>query len=665
MSSVPIILIDDNAKRARALQTVLVSRQGLPSQLLPRWGRAVEMLEQAPSIPLAVLGYELLVAEDASAADASMQLLMLGVPAILVYDSRNEARVRQLKGFAHYASYLAWPASDAEIERALEAALSVGSTTTPAVQREAPEPRPLERQNIPIPSLSVGNLAKVPLARLLYLLGVQRRTGALSVTHGTQSLSVALRDGWLLRSEDNPRALDALRDAFAWSSGTYTFTWDTEGETAGQHVSLLEYIYEGLTQHTAYNGVLARLAKLDATFPAYTALFLGRYKLLSSLPHTLDVARRCRGQESLSQLLQQATNQFDTFVPILAFCLHTDLVALLEQPGHAPIGITYTLHGRVTSVSSSSPPRPVLLGETHHEIAIRPTQQAILQMSLLQLTLLSELETTQTTLLDTPPYTAFGLASGCGREAVRSAFQSLKEHLPPLPELAELPNPIRLTHGQLSGALQDTYLLLMARESEDPQDPRPPVESPFAARFMALTPPIDAVVEELQPKTHPGLRTVELPTRAVQAPPRAPRRQATPPAPLQPQTPTPSELFTQGIKHLHAQRFLEARDAFREALACDADNGRYLAHEAWASYLHNPSRQANTARKLRKALRMEQGFVDATCFLGAIALQNDALEEARKLFKRVLREDPEHFGARSRLRQLKARSAELRNKHER
>lgn len=716
----PVVLIDNEKDRVASIRDVL-ARQGLASQAFDDWVNGIGAVESTPP-PLVILGYEAVMRAGPDAITlADEDLHGLGIPSILVYDAMLEFEVSMVEDECHFVSYVSWPAEDNAIATALSSVLDVDVATPDTLESESSsgffgfdlaDDTPQDaRQRVPIPSLSAGNLAEVLLPRLLYFLAVQRRTGHLLVQNDAQSLKISVQDGGLVRRSGEERILSSLQAAFSWTQGTYRFEWEQiEG---GQLVPLLDFIYEGISQYTSFNELLLRFVKYQSNYPAYTSLFLGRYKLLSKLGNVCDVAQMCRGQATLGELLKRASGHYDTFAPALAFCFHTDAVGVLEKPGRAPIGITYSLQSRMTSVQTAEAQRPALLGKTMMGFkSVQPTQAQIMRMSAEQYGLLAAFEKAQSDLLEVDPYDAFSLVPGCGRNAVRLAFKGFQSLIPDLSD-ERIPTPLRVTQRLVAGAIQDAYLLLMAEEKVDEptalaQNASLP-QSEFAQHLKTLPELFDAMfaslpepentLQELDiplleaeligtPVASPTPRTTPPPRPARTSPPPRPRAsapslRATPstrpkdkrpsvvrasavvPEPAQPveEEPPPQpqhsaeDHFKMGMRHLDAQRFEQAHEQFRAALKADSDNGLYLAYETWTSFLLNPTAKANATRKLQKAKRMDGGLEMAIYFLGSIALQRNEFDEARRHFKRVLKQNPDNYEAQQKLRLVKMREA--------
>ncbi|PJB49285.1 MAG: hypothetical protein CO108_00415 [Deltaproteobacteria bacterium CG_4_9_14_3_um_filter_63_12] len=481
-----IVIVDLSVERVAFFESLFVDA-GCTCHVLNEWQEAEELLLGRILIPgLVVVGFEALASGGLeTVSNANKVIESLGAPSILVYGHSVAGEVEFLKTFCRYAAHLELPQERDDVLQVLADLLpevdfgSAPSAAIPEDLRPLSQPESVSswvdlerlveddrgtRVVVTMPSLSSGSLRDVPLARLLYFLAMQRRTGVLSLRNGPKVHQAQFSNGGLLADQKDPRTLKALQAAFAWTDGEYTFTW--ERLAGGQLVPLYYYLFEGL-QHVSMNAALERLALFEQGFLAHTTLFFVRLKEIKKLGQAAEVARLCKGEKSLADLLRDGAINIHSMLVSLNFCLSTDLVTILDKAASVPVGLSYKLHHRLEGVGGGH------ISELPHssigeDSGFRRQNYTAAQINRLDPALAKDLlglETTLKTILQKDAYEVFNLYAGCGRQAVRLAYSTLRARLPNSP--ANVPAPIWVTAQLVETALRDSYVLLMAQETEE------------------------------------------------------------------------------------------------------------------------------------------------------------------------------------------------------
>lgn len=485
MSTPEIVIVDLSQERVAFFESIFMD-VGCTCHVLNEWQEAEELLIGRILLPsLVIVGFEALATGGLDTVwNANKVIVGLGVPSVLVYGHSVAAEVEFIKTFCEYAAHLELPGERSDVVGVLtdllpsvdfgDSVLAEGIPELPSAPLQSVsswvdleqlvEDHRDTRVVVTMPSLSSGSLREVPLPRLLYFLTMQRRTGVLSVRNGPKVHRAAFNNGGLLAEQEDSRTLKALQSAFAWTEGEYYFKW--ERVLGGQQVPLYHYIFEGL-RNVSMNSALERLALFEQGYLAHTTLFFVRLKQIKNLGQVTEVARLCKGEKSLSDLLREGAIDIQNMLTSLNFCLSTDLVTILEKPALVPVGLSYKLHNRLGDMGGGH------ISELPHAVnevggGFGRQNYTAAQISRLDPTLAKELaglEEMLKTLLERDAYEVFDLFAGCGRQAVRAAYQKLRERLPSSP--AGVPAPIWMTTQLLDTALRDSYVLLMAQETEE------------------------------------------------------------------------------------------------------------------------------------------------------------------------------------------------------
>ncbi len=149
--------------------------------------------------------------------------LVSSTPFLFVSDSDDEdARLQGLHVGADV--YLSMPFSHEELEAQISALIDMARRLR--VRRDSVSPEPQSSTASHAVAFR-GDLAQMPLASILMMLEMERRTGQLKVSSdSSQSAVFTLIGGTFVHSEMNGkegRALDVLRDVLRWRAGKFAF----------------------------------------------------------------------------------------------------------------------------------------------------------------------------------------------------------------------------------------------------------------------------------------------------------------------------------------------------------------------------------------------------------------------------------------------------------
>ena len=113
--------------------------------------------------------------------------------------------------------------------------------------------------------------------------------------------------------------------------------------------------------------------------------------------------------------------------------------------------------------------------------------------------------------------------------------------------------------------------------------------------------------------------------------------------------------FRKGEDSLRRKRYSEAAEAFGMAAHLDPNAGEYRAHLGYALHLDNPLNELirrEALEHIAKGIKLSPDREKPLLFLGRVFKAAGELENARKLFRRVLKIKPDCDDARRELRQL-------------
>lgn len=653
-----VLLVDSDAGRTQKIQDLLI-RAGVNCAVFSDWQEvSVQLVLLAPS--LVVLDLGTLGVETASVAD--IELMTQGTAAVLFHAGVESWKVELMEQQSDFGSVLPWPDDNDALSAALNDVFPgiVGGADTggghdswldfDALVAQARE----TRLSVPMPSLTRGSLASTSTPRLLYFLAVQRRSGVLTLEQQDQAVEVLLRDGRLLYTEESRARLARAQASFGWSRGSYRFAWRDTTSEPGRPVGLLPFLYQGIATYVSVNDIAMRLLRYEEGYPVFTTLFLGRFQAQSRFGMVKQVGQACTGERSLSQLMATMSADLEEVSRAFAFLLHTDGVHVLDEPGEAPAGVTYRMHHRLEDLAATRT-QDILGSGTEPSTAFdreEGTRFQIAQLSAAHQELLGHYEALQRQLIESDPYTVFDLAEGCGRHAVRQAYETILAHLPEPP--ADMPAPLKVTVHLVRDSLRDTYFLLSAQETTDgPRSGNAPKETssvPFSLEDILKAVTISQHAAAEVEATRSGFTREPTVNR-----PRDPSLMAQ--SSNNPGDAT--EHFDLGQKCLKARDYDLARQAFEIAHRAQPRNGLFLAYLGWATFLNNPGHPGSARVMLKRALTLEGGVEMGAFVLGTIAMQGKKYNDAREYFTTVLERRPDNREAQRALRMIALREGSV------
>ena len=467
--------------RTQAVVDALAATQ-CHTRTLDSWAAAAEDLTHLQP-DLIVFGLEALLAEGPDTLwSASWMLSTFHIPALLIYSANHSRDIENIAVDAHFSAYLEWPAPATTLVARLNQCVP-GIAILPPHQRaegahpfpeaypdtnpsltalpawldtEAERSPPEGRVVIPLPTLSSGSLAEISLPRLLYLLAIQRRSGELSLESNTAKLDIALHAGMPCINTASARDLQPFFGAFAWKEGSFRFVWNKVPQQQCQAVFPL--LYDGIKRSHSLNRLMQLLQDDEQRYPAYTTLAVTRRQILQPIPRIDHLLNASQGFEKLRELFARSVLTAEDAVA-LVFAKVTDTILFFARAQAAPVSLIYQLAQRQSTSDATAFAKAPQAG-TAIAIATLPPEKA---------QRLVFLEAILATLIESDPYTAIGLESGCGPEAVTQAIRSFRQQIFKLdPELE--PPPLRITLRLIDAALRDASVLLCAQESDCTED---------------------------------------------------------------------------------------------------------------------------------------------------------------------------------------------------
>lgn len=472
------------------------------------------------------------------------------------------------------------------------------------------------RLHFTMPSLSMGKIRDVPVARLLYLMTIQRRSGVLSLSNAENvQCRVELSHGQP-RAEPE-RALDLTQSAFAWQRGDYRLE---EGELSGHPtVTSMPFLYDGIVRSLSFNDIALTLAPHSEHYLAYTTLLEERRdELMQIQAPVLEVLENFNGTRTLTTCLGQLDVAPETLFHAVSFGLTTDLVALFPEPVKPPVGISYKLRER---------------GEG--EGIERNTMFEIARLDRGDQTLLEKLRQQHEDFTQRDPYALLGLFRGCGASAVQLAyFNLLNAYHPGKFELYE-GTPIKVVAELIFGLVRDSYQLVLAWERGEAL--ATPLQSESAGVLLdeleeAQSEEDAALIDDLQRLSElpshmrVGRGADESETRKLQL------DSAKDPVCLP--TTNAADDFERGLDHLEREELYNALKAFISASDKAPRHGRYRAYVAWCSYCCRPDRAEQVLDTLKQVEGLELGGrIWARIFRARILSEQGHSEEAQEILQ--------------------------------
>lgn len=114
--------------------------------------------------------------------------------------------------------------------------------------------------------------------------------------------------------------------------------------------------------------------------------------------------------------------------------------------------------------------------------------------------------------------------------------------------------------------------------------------------------------------------------------------------------------FQDGEKLMKAGKPDRALEKFEEAISLNNSEPEFYAWRGYARFrARGESARKEALEDIERALKTDNTMAAPNFFLGMMAVQEDNLEEALRLFKRVLARHPTHSEAQQQLRLIRAR----------
>jgi len=264
----------------------------------------------------------------------------------------------------------------------------------PAAETDGNPPNTHE-EFVDIPEFKAGQIAKIPVPRLLYLLWVTRRSGTLTLTRARQVQTVEVVEGEVA-DESSKRSIESVLGAFAWNDGTFAFEQHPplKGVPTRATLALLN---EGLRLHYSVNQAATVLANDNEKYPASTNILAENRSVLEALGGFITVIDACTGKLTLGALMMQGLVPFEELCRGLILGAFTDCIVFLDAPAAVPIHVEYK--GLPGDLSSGGSELKRLLTEKLHILKTRD------------------------------PYEVFGLSRGCTLGEIRAAYAKFTDGL--------------------------------------------------------------------------------------------------------------------------------------------------------------------------------------------------------------------------------------------
>ncbi|MFB6374022.1 MAG: DnaJ domain-containing protein [Bradymonadaceae bacterium] len=294
---------------------------------------------------------------------------------------------------------------------------------------------------VELPNSSEGDLDDLSLARLVHTLARREVTGRLELSSSSMDRTFGFRNGQFLEGGATAGA-DALKAAFAWSSGSFVFHPDgnVDGQTTDPYPILLEGARNHLDQRGAMNALMSKMSK----FVAPTTFWRDR-------PHTLDgfddlqlLVEECGGETSLEEALSAIASDALKGFQAGFFAVECDLVVLTDDPVSGIAEIDFSAQGSLPPPSSGhgAPSEPSTADRE------------------------AELRQRYDELRDADPYEILGLWKGCGEEEVRSQFFKLVKTNHPDSYGGNISEEGKELAEEIFIRIKDAYSELLSQEDE-------------------------------------------------------------------------------------------------------------------------------------------------------------------------------------------------------
>lgn len=298
---------------------------------------------------------------------------------------------------------------------------------------------PEVRVQVVMPSLSSGHVEDLPVARLLHLLSIQRRTGKLTLSQRKLSLQLDLLEGAVYVRDEHH--LKGVLSSFAWDEGQFVFR-SQPGKPAGRKYELRKLLSEGIRSHVSFNAIARLISLHDRHYPAYTI----HHTHPSDAPD--PIIAQCDGSSPLVSVMSSGVAPVEAILRSLALALVTDALVLCDQPCSVPVGISYRLREIERTEGDNVRDTMVLIRE------FAPGTQSLMTWLRARHKAFSESE----------PYALFGLERGCGRDALQQAYLNLVREFHPSRFVGFEGTPVLYVVELIGSVLRGSFQLLLAKE---------------------------------------------------------------------------------------------------------------------------------------------------------------------------------------------------------
>jgi len=384
-------IIDENAARVATLMRPLEGA-GTKVQVGTRWSAVSERLLADPP-NLVIVAMDMLAVEGFhTLIEISAQLASLPCKTVLVYEEADEADLDNVRAVLDFDLFMLWPQEEPgelldqlipgiAFASAFEVTMRVNAVSQldPAERLEwgelfAAVPgsqaavifdkdealTPVDRVIVKIPSLSQGSLSTLSPVRLLFLLGVQQRTGILTLSSEGHTLRMAIDQGRPLVVDHPKLQLTDFHRGLDWSEGDYAF--EERKPIPGKPVSARAYALGGMQRVLTANVLRRRFATHEQHVPVFTTVFESQLHDFANLGGVARFIRHCNGTRTLAQLITLYGERANGMLLALAFALDTDAVVMFTGETQAPVGVSYGLlhSSRDLEERTTEPSRPFL-----------------------------------------------------------------------------------------------------------------------------------------------------------------------------------------------------------------------------------------------------------------------------------------------------------------
>ena len=361
-----------------------------------------------------------------------------------------------------------------------------------------------------LPKITTGQLAQLPLSRVIYSLYARNETGVLQLHSGSMKRRFAFHDGRFVEAPDHHNS-EALTSAYAWPDGAFEF--QSRHSLSGAPQPIYDLMIEGLSTHRSQRQVMSGLMSRMKTYPVATQFWDQRCETID-WPVLERFLALCNGDNTLetifSQMGQQVTDAFRSAV----FSRDTDLVVFRTDPTPEKIHVEYD--HRTTATTSKN--QAVQLTKAERATG---NQRQDLQ---------DELQSFNDSLKSMSAHDIFGVWEGCGREVVKETYYAMvKEHHPDVYG-GNVSDEIRILAQRIFIKIRNAYTELLKSEGE--QTAPPPGQSDTSEaheqprRSVATLRPGEISASAIQSEQSPDARSTN-PFGATKSSPIAMKRTPT------------------------------------------------------------------------------------------------------------------------------------------